>query len=218
MPIPGDWRDCEVFVFDVEGTLVDAVPPTLRCWQDTLRAAGHAIDRAALQRLSGMDGDQMLRQLLPNLGETERERLIKDQGRRYRAQCLPKVRPFAGVRELFGALRAQRRRLAIATDCARDQLRHYLDLVGIEDLLDAIACGDDVEHGKPEPDLPALALARAHGASGVMIGDTPFDAAAARKAGLKSVGVLTGGFNDADLRHAGCAAVYAELAALHAAL
>src|SRR5690349_7784218 len=96
----GEWRDCEAFVFDVEGTLVDAVPPTLRCWQETLRAAGHAIEIGALQRLSGMDGDKMLRHLLPDLGKKQRKQLIEDQGERYRAQCLPQVRPFAGVRAL----------------------------------------------------------------------------------------------------------------------
>jgi len=215
---PRAWRDCEVFVFDVEGTLVDAVPPTLRCWQDTLRAGGHEVSIGALQRLSGMDGDAMLSHLLPDLGKRDRERLIKDQGERYRAHDLPKIRPFAGVRGLFLSLAARGRQLALATDCAKDELHHYLAMLEIGDLLAAIACGDDVERGKPAPKLPALALARAGGASGVMIGDTPFDAEAAHKAGLAAVGLLTGGFREADLAQAGCAAVYADIAALHAAL
>ncbi|MBV8838522.1 MAG: HAD family hydrolase [Alphaproteobacteria bacterium] len=118
----------------------------------------------------------------------------------------------------FRRAQARGRRLAIATDCARDELRHYLDMLEIDDLLDTIACGDDVDHGKPEPDLPLLAMQRLHTPSGVMTGDTPFDAQAAGKAGLAAVGVLTGGFNDADLRHAGCAAVHADVAALRAAL
>lgn len=214
----GDWRDSEAFVFDVEGTLVDAVAPILHCWQDTLHAAGHAVDMGKLHRLSGMDGDKMLRDLFPDMEEPERERLLKRQGARYRAHYLPKVRPFAGVRELFLALKARGRRIALATDCASDELRHYLDLLGIDDLLDTIACGDDVAHGKPAPDLPALAMKQLQVRSGVMIGDTPFDAMAARRAGLAAVGVLTGGFNDADLRHAGCAAVHADVAALRAAL
>ena len=218
MASAGEWRDSEAFVFDVEGTLVDAVPPTLHCWHDTLQAAGHAVDLGALHRLSGMDGDKMLRHLLPDLDSREREQLIKKQGRRYRTHGLPKVRPFGGVRELFLALKARSRRLAIATDCDRDELRHYLDLLGIDDLLDTIACGDDVDHGKPEPDLPMLAMQRLQAPSGVMIGDTPFDAQAARSVGLAALGVLTGGFEEADLLAAGCAAVFADLPALRAAI
>ncbi len=217
MPTPDAWHKCDAVVFDVEGTLVDAVPPTLHCWKDTLQAAGREVAIGELQRLSGMEGDKMLSRLLPDLGKQARERLIKEQGERYRAHHLPTIRPFAGVRALFLALKAEGRRLALATDCAKDELHHYLGLIEIDDLLDAVACGDDVERGKPAPNLPALALQRAHAATGVMVGDTPFDAEAARKAGLAAVGVLTGGFREADLLRAGCAAVYADLAALRAA-
>ena len=216
-PLP-DWRDCEVVVFDVEGTLVDAVPPTLHCWQDTLRASGREVELAALQRLSGMDGVEMLRHLIPEVSKKERGQLIKDQGRRYRAHYLPKVQPFAGVRALFQFLKAGGHKLALATDCASDELQYYLALTDIADLVDASASGDDAALGKPAPNLPALALRRARGTAGVMIGDTPFDAQAACAAGLCAVGVLTGGFSEADLRRAGCAAVYADIAALRAAI
>jgi phosphoglycolate phosphatase-like HAD superfamily hydrolase len=218
MTVTSDWRDCEVLVFDVEGTLVDAASPTLHCWQDTLRAAGYEVAIDALQRLSGMDSVEMLRQLVPEVGKKDREQLIKDQGERYRMHYLPKVRPFEGVCALFLSLKAKGHKLALATDCASDELEHYLGLIGVRDLLDATASGDDVVLGKPAPNLPALALRRAQGATGVMVGDTPFDAQSACSARLRAVGVLTGGFREADLLQAGCAAVYADIAALRATI
>jgi phosphoglycolate phosphatase-like HAD superfamily hydrolase len=205
-----------VFVFDVEGTLVDAVVPILRCWRETLEASGYEVSLADLHRLCGMDGDEMLAQLLPKSSKPEREAIIRRQGDRYREECLPQVRAFPGVCQLFQDLKRRQCRIALATDCAKDELQHYLSLARIEDLVDAMACGDDVRHGKPHPDVVQLALRRVRAGRkpAVMIGDTPFDAQAARRAGIRAVGVLTGHFSEAAFREAGCSTVFRYVAAL----
>jgi len=113
------------------------------------------------------------------------------------------------VRALFEQLRKEGRSIAIATSCAKDELRHYLALLGVSELIDAVACGDDVKHGKPHPDLIRLALRRAGApAEALMVGDTPYDAEAAEAAGVAAVGVLTGEFSRRALTDAGCVAVY----------
>jgi phosphoglycolate phosphatase-like HAD superfamily hydrolase len=75
--------------------------------------------------------------------------------------------------------------------------------------IEATACGDDVEHGKPDPRIVGVALRKLGLAASeaVMIGDTPYDAEAASGAGTAAAGVLTGGFSIDALRGAGCFAI-----------
>ena len=78
-------------------------------------------------------------------------------------------------------------------------------IAGVAGLVDAQACADDVARGKPHPDLFACALARAGRARhGIAVGDTPYDAMAARAAGLEAIGLRCGGFTPEQLRAAGC--------------
>ncbi|MEN3378351.1 MAG: hypothetical protein V7604_3706 [Hyphomicrobiales bacterium] len=210
------WAEAGVFVFDVEGTLVDAIMPTLLCWRDTLQSFGHDVTLADLHALSGMDGKRMLENLLPRVTIADRDEMAERQGQRFRADYLTHVPAFPGVRGLFERLKAQGRRIALATDCQRDQLEHYLAITGIAPLLDAVACGSDGKAGKPAPDLVSLALKRVRvGArSAVLVGDTPYDAQAAQKAGIRSIGVLTGHFPRSVLCEAGCDAVLHDVVRL----
>jgi phosphoglycolate phosphatase-like HAD superfamily hydrolase len=214
------WTSADVFIFDVEGTLVDAMMPTLRCWRETLAQSGHEISLAELHRLAGMDGEDMLRQLLPGLSKTECKELMEHQGKRFREEYLPHIPALPGVRALFEDLKRCGRRIALATDCEKDQLRHYLTVTGIEDLIDAIGCGDDVKHGKPAPDVVEVALRRVRAGRkvSVMVGDTPYDAQAALKSGVAPVGLLTGHFAARELLDAGCRAAFRDPMALRAAL
>jgi phosphoglycolate phosphatase-like HAD superfamily hydrolase len=214
------WTSAEIFVFDVEGTLVDAMMPTLRCWRETLEVFGHAVGLAELHRYAGMDGDEMLLKLLPGLAKNQRHEMIERQGAHFREEYLPHVPPLPGVRSLFEELRRRECRIALATDCAKDELRHYLEVAKIEDLADAIACGDDIRRGKPAPRVLELALRRVRAGRklSVFIGDTPFDAQAARKTGVIPVGVLTGHFSERELLDAGCATVMRDMVALQGAL
>jgi phosphoglycolate phosphatase-like HAD superfamily hydrolase len=167
------------YIFDVEGTLIDCVPDILKCWSETLAGFGVSVPAADLQLMSGMDGDEMLATLVPGLDEHARKKILTAQGERYRAVYLPRVRAFPGVRAAFTAIKSRGRRIALATDCQSDELKRYRSLMNVDDLIDAIACGDEVSKGKPDPALVELALLHLGSTSAVsatMIGDTPFDA------------------------------------------
>jgi phosphoglycolate phosphatase-like HAD superfamily hydrolase len=195
------------YIFDVEGTLIDCVPDTLQCWGETLAAFGIPVAAVHLQRMSGMDGGDMLATLAPSLDERARKDILTAQGERYRAVYLPRVRPFPGVRAVFTAIKSEGGRIALATDCQGDELKRYRSLINVDDLIDAIACGDDVSSGKPDPELVELALHRLGGISAksaTMIGDTPFDAQAARRTGATAWGTLSGGHARSSLIDAGC--------------
>jgi phosphoglycolate phosphatase-like HAD superfamily hydrolase len=214
------WSDADVFIFDVEGTLVDAMMPTLRCWRETLEAFGHDISLAEIHSYAGMDADEMLAKLLPGASKNERRELIEKQGARFREDYLAHIPPLPGARALLQELKRNGRKVALATDCAKDQLTHYLDVTDVREFVDAIACDEDIRRGKPAPNVVDVALrkVRAGRRPAVMVGDTPFDAQAARKAGVIPVGVLTGHFSEAQLREASCRAVFRDLVAMRAAL
>src|SRR5260370_4478651 len=164
--------------------------------------------------MSGMDGDEMLATLVPGLDEHARKKILTAQGERYRAVYLPRVRAFPGVRAAFTAIKSRGGRIALATDCQSDELKRYRSLMNVDDLIDAIACGDEVSKGKPDPALVELALHHLGGtpaASATMIGDTPFDAQAARSAGATAWGTLTGGHPRSSLIDAGCSVVMSSI-------
>ena len=208
------------YIFDVEGTLVDSVQQNLLSLQVCLADFGISVPYELLQLYSGLDGDQTLQLVAPDLNAPERQVVLEAQGRMYEAKYLGSVKAFAGVRDVFGALREGGGRIALATDCKGPELSHYRSLLNVDDLIDAMACGDDVEHGKPDPRLIGLALGKLGISAGqaVMIGDTPYDAEAASGAGTAAAGLLTGGFAKQALLEAGCFVVANELRELPATL
>ena len=106
--------------------------------------------------------------------------------------------------------------MALASSAKEAELAFYKRVAGIEDLVDVEASADDAEKSKPHPDIFEAAVARLRIASAdlVVVGDTPYDAEAAVGAGLRTVGLLCGGFAEADLRKAGCIAIYRDPADL----
>ena len=207
----------QLIIFDVEGTLIDCVQQSLICWRDAFASCGYAFSLEELHRHSGRDPDEMIRMLL---SESEAQRLAKQlkdtQGRCYREKYLAKVKPFEDVGLLFRQIKRSGAGTGLATTCSKEELHHYCRLAEITDLVDYFACGEDVSHEKPDPALINLVLKRAKtpAAQAIMIGDTPFDAQAARRAAVKVIGVTCGGFSAPALRAAGCADVCTDAAAL----
>jgi phosphoglycolate phosphatase-like HAD superfamily hydrolase len=211
----------DAIIFDVEGTLINCVGHVLDSWHKTLAEGGHTVLRADLQRFSGMDGHDMLDRLLPGVPTTEKEVLLKAQGERYRRSYLHLGRPFAGVRDLITGLKKDGYRLAIATTCKADELKAYDAHMGILDSIDAVACGSDASHGKPHSDLFRLALRKLPGLEprkAMAVGDTPYDALAAKPLSISVTGLLTGGFDEHELRTAGCDVILPDVGSLHEVL
>jgi len=214
------WPEISVVIFDVEGTLVDAVPLTLRCWQETLEQHGFVVSRSVLQCLSGMDGHDMLARITPGLSRKAREQIMAAQGDIFKDRYLKRVQPLRGASRLLRQIKHAGRKIGLATDCSRSELAHYLRRAGVTKFVDRATCGEDARHGKPHADLLKVVLtkSRAKPSASLFVGDTPSDAEAARKTGVASVGLLTGGFRRCDLAAAGCRAVFDDLVALGRAL
>lgn len=201
-------------IFDVEGTLIDCVPLQLESWRSTLTAAGHSFTYVDLQRFSGMDGQWMLDHLLPEETPDHKQRLLKAQGESYRRDFLGRAQAFPAVRQFFETLKQHRVLIGIATTCQKDELAAYNERLNILELTDVVACGEMVKHGKPDPGLFQTCLTGLQipdASRAVAIGDTPYDANAAKKIGMRSAGVMTGGFSEQALLAAGCDEVFEQL-------
>ncbi|MBV9862330.1 MAG: HAD family hydrolase [Alphaproteobacteria bacterium] len=207
----------EAVVFDIDGTLVDSVDLHARAWQEAFARFGHRVGYGEVRSQIGKGGDQLMPVFLSqdeidHRGEeieTWRSDLFK---RRY----LPRVQAFPEVRELFERVRRNGQRIALASSAKGDELAIYKKIAGIEDLVDDETSSDDAEKSKPHPDIFEAALERLGVAPerAVAVGDSPYDAEAAGKIGLRTIGVLCGGFPEADLRAAGCIAIYRDPADL----
>jgi HAD superfamily hydrolase (TIGR01509 family) len=204
------------FIFDVEGTLLDSVSQNQRSLQDALEKSGYRVPMHTLRLYSGLDGDQTLQLVVPDASDRERFTILEDRREIYERDYLPSVRPLEGARDVIRILAEKGGRIALATDCKGLSFTRHMLLLDSRDYITATACGDDLEHGKPDPRLVGIALRKLGVAASqtVMVGDTPYDAEAGIEAGTKAAGVLTGGFSESVLLGAGCFAVARDLRAL----
>lgn len=88
------------YIFDVEGTLVDSVPSNLRSFQEALEQAGLSVASSTLQFYSGLDGDQTLQIIAPDMGEAQRRKIVNARATIYETKYLHSVKAFEGVREV----------------------------------------------------------------------------------------------------------------------
>lgn len=209
----------QALLFDIDGTLVDSVDLHARAWQEAFAHFGKRVAFEAVRAQIGKGGDQLMREFL-SPGEIERrgEEIERYRSDLYKREYLGKVRGFPRVRELFQELLRRKLRIALASSAKGDELAKYKEIAGIEDLIETETSADDAERSKPHPDIFEVALERLdHGAGKdrvFVIGDSPWDAIAARRLGVRPIGVLCGGFPEADLRKAGCVAIYRDPADL----
>jgi HAD superfamily hydrolase (TIGR01549 family) len=207
----------KAIIFDVDGTLVDSVDQHAAAWQRAFAHFGYETDFAAIRSQIGKGGDQLMPVFLSKEEVERRGKEIEDYRKAlFQREYLPHVRGFPKVRDLFKRILADGKRIALASSAKGDELMAYKKAADIVDLVDEETSSDDAERSKPHPDIFEAALARLELRSGcaIVVGDSPYDAEAAGKAGMKTIGVLCGGFPEADLRKAGAAQIFRDPADL----
>jgi HAD superfamily hydrolase (TIGR01549 family) len=205
-------------IFDIDGTLVDSVDLHAEAWQVALERFGKKVSFAEVRRQIGKGGDQLMPVFLSQR-EVKKfgEELEQYRSKLFKTEYLPRVTAFPGVRQLFERVRQDQKRIALASSAKGDELKTYKTIAGIDDLIEAETSSDDAERSKPYPDIFEAALAELGDVAPdkiLVIGDTPYDAQAAGKANLRTVGLLCGGWNEEELRQAGCIAIYRDPADL----
>jgi HAD superfamily hydrolase (TIGR01549 family) len=208
-------RPFDVVLLDVDGTLLDSNEQHALAWIDALRERGVERSHAEVRPLIGMGGDKLIPQLSGLDPESSAGRALSERRAALFAQrYLPQVKAFPKARELLQALAHAGYELCVATSAKRKELEALLRQGGLLDLLPQQTSSDDAEHSKPDPDIVRAAL-RTTGARperACMLGDTPYDAQAAARAGVAFVGLTCGGYAPQALH--GARAVYRDPAHL----
>lgn len=212
----------QALIFDLDGTLVDTVYAHVFAWQRALEEAGMPIEGWRIHRKIGMSGGLFTRAVARELGRgislDEEASLQRRHGELFR-QLLPERRPLPGAVELIRFLYANNILFGIATSGRRPEIDASLEALHVRDET-AIVQRGDVLRAKPEPDL-FLACQQRMGvdpADCYVVGDAVWDLLAARRAGMLSIGLLTGGYGEDELSKAGAFRVYRDPADLHRSL
>jgi HAD superfamily hydrolase (TIGR01509 family) len=198
-------------LFDVDGTLVDTNYLHAACWREAFLNFGLDKPVEEIRWQVGKGGDNLIPSLFPDLDEARRAEMEDFRADLFKRDYLPRATPFPGVRDLFERLAADGVRIVLASSSHADEVDYHLSLIACADLVSATTSKDDVENSKPCPDIFAAALARVAplGADqAAVVGDTPWDAKAAAKLGLRIVGFRSGGFPDDALAEAGACELY----------
>jgi membrane protein len=183
-------------------------------WAEALHAAGHDFRLSELHAHIGKGSDNYVRALLPDVSDEQAEELGEAHGKLFKRQYFDRLKPFPGARDLLARCKEAGLKVVLASSATAEELDHHLDILDARDLVDGSTSADDVPRSKPCPDIFEAAASKAQVEPGeaLVVGDTPFDIEAARKAGIRSVAVRSGLFPDEVL--SGAIAIYDDVAAI----
>ena len=184
-------------IFDVDGTLVDSNDAHAQSWVDTFREAGYDVPFDKVRPLIGMGADKLLpRTIGISRDSEEAKKLLERRGKIFSSNYLPKLQALHGSRELVLRVKKDGMKAIVATSAKDQELKGLLKAAHVDDLMEEKATASDAKRSKPDPDIVQAAIDES-GASVhelVMIGDTPYDVEAAAKAGVRTIGFLSGGW------------------------
>jgi HAD superfamily hydrolase (TIGR01549 family) len=201
-------------ILDIDGTLVDSNYQHTIAWYRAFRQHEIVLPLWRIHRHIGMGGDQMVAALAGDDAEEDKGDDIRAAEKALYMALIEEIEPLAQARDLLCDLKDRGHSVVLASSAKEDEVDHYLDLLDARDLADAWTTSADVEKTKPHPDLVLAALEHAGDNDAVMVGDSVWDCEAAKRAGIETLAVLTGGFSEDELKEAGAMDVFASIAEL----
>lgn len=204
----------EAVLCDIDGTLLQSNWLHAAAWRDAFATIDIHLELEDVRRQIGKGGDELIPVFVPWWKRTWVEEPLKTY-RKYifEQDYLPQVRAFPCVRELLLRMKEAKIHVALASSAKKDELDIYKHIANIADLVEENTSADDADRAKPHPDIFAATLHKLgiKPDHALALGDTPYDAEAAGKAGVWTVGVTTGGWSEQDLLAAGCVEVWKDV-------
>lgn len=203
------------FLFDLDGTLVDSVYHHVLAWRDALDQEGIPLSVWRIHRRIGMSGGLFTNMLLRETGrqiEPDRiERLRELHAAAYNSRSA-EIPPLPGARELLVELTRLGIRWAIATSGRMETAGPVLKNLGVDLDRVPVVTRDQVRYAKPDPDLFVAAAERLGVPieTTVVVGDAIWDMLAARRARALGIGLLSGGYGEAELARSGAYRVFED--------
>jgi HAD superfamily hydrolase (TIGR01509 family) len=196
-------------ILDIDGTLVNSNDAHANAWVRAFAEHGFAVPFQEVRRLIGMGGDKLLPTVVGIEEDSPKGKQISERrGDIFKKDYLPTVKALPGAEELLSRMHGAGLRLVVASSPKKDELKPLLALCGADKFIEDQTSSDDARHSKPDPDIveKALTTLKLKPAQVVMLGDTPYDIEAAKRAGVAVIAFRSGGWSDAQL--AGGIAVY----------
>ena len=207
----------EALLCDIDGTLVQSNWLHAEAWQIAFAEMNIRLDLEDIRRQIGKGGDELIPVFVP----WWKRDAVKEPLEAYRKfvfqhYFLDRVRPLPQARAFLQRVKSSGIRLALASSASRDDLEAYKRIVGMQDLVDVSTSADDADKSKPHSDIFDAAMTKLGlpATKCIALGDTPYDAEAAGHAGVRTIGVTTGGWTREELLAAGCVEVYTDVADL----
>jgi HAD superfamily hydrolase (TIGR01509 family) len=197
-------------LFDIDGTLMDTVYLHTVAWWEALRQQGVRVGMARIHRGVGMGSDHLLDALLGAERDRGGDEALSAAHDTLYAQFWSRLVPLPGAHDLLHACAVRGWRVVLASSAKEEEAGVMVRALDAGGVVAAVTTASDVESSKPAPDLVRQALEKAGvpAERAIFVGDAAWDGQAARKAGVRCLGVLSGGWTREELREAGMAAVY----------
>ncbi|MGB8503181.1 HAD family hydrolase [Mycobacterium sp.] len=198
-------------LFDIDGTLVDSNYLHVHAWARAFHDVGIAAEVWRIHRSIGMDGSALVKTLSGDADDEVKEQL-KDLHSRYYKELAPMLKVLPGGREILEQVASMGLQVVLATSAPDDELSILRDVLDRDNLVSEMTSSADVDTAKPQPDIIEVALKRAGVTANraVFIGDSVWDAEACRRAGVPSIGVLSGGVSRDELTAGGAQVVFED--------
>jgi HAD superfamily hydrolase (TIGR01509 family) len=202
-------------LFDIDGTLVDTSYLHTVSWWHAFRQAGMDVSMARIHRAIGMGGDQLVHEVTDGAADDQAEELIAAHDSLYSTHW-PALRLLPGARELVQHCHQAGLVTVLASSAGSAEFDVLTTVLGLDDVIDAATGSADADSSKPDPDIVLVALdkAKLKPENAVFVGDAVWDVQASGKAGLRCVGLESGGTSAAELLEAGAVATYRDAADL----
>lgn len=198
-------------LLDVDGTLIDSNDAHARAWVDAFAEFGRTVPFDEVRKRIGKGGDKLMPEV-SGVDPESRDGKAIDARRSeiFKQKYLPELRAFPNARALLERLAGDGLRLVVATSAKSEEMNALIEIFGGKGIVSGTTSSDDAENSKPDADIVQAALSRAHAApsEALMLGDTPYDIEAAQRAGVRTVALRSGGWDDAGLH--GALAIYAD--------
>jgi phosphoglycolate phosphatase-like HAD superfamily hydrolase len=205
-------------ILDVDGTLVDTNYQHALAWFRALRAEGVTVPIWQLHRAIGMGGDRLIEHVAGGEVEAAHGDAIRKNWKHEFEQMIDEVVPLPGAHELLVTIKRSGLLLVLASSGDPAHIERYRAMLDADELTDATTTAADADTTKPAPDLIEVAAHAVSADEALVVGDSPWDCAAAARAELPCVAVRTGGFAAGELREAGALRVFSALPELGDAL
>lgn len=210
-------RIVKAVLADIDGTLVESNWLHAAAWREAFALIDIELELEDVRRQIGKGGDELIPVFVPWWKRRQVEEPLKAyRSFLFKTRYLGQVKPFPGVRELVLRMKTSGIRFSLASSAKKDELDTYKKIANISDLVEDDTSADDVDRAKPYPDVFEATLKKLHvdASEALALGDTPYDAEAAGKASVWTVGVTTGGWSEQELLAAGCIEVWRDVADL----